>query len=354
MKWAICVALVGALLLGGAARAQSSAGDRVDPAIWQGEAASGPAVHRATSVTLPAEIEGFRRTRLAALNADDVAANYERREGQSETRVTVYLFRPGALPEHSLRGSLTAFATVSPEAFVWSQGPFDLASPRALHGYKGTFKTGIGPGTVMDYLYFVRLGAWTVKVRATLGGVQNIAEEGRIDAFVRALPWTEILAANGDCTGAACTTPPFEPMDNHVAQMTLGRLLFSRQIDGRQEADLPVAASATIPLAGTVDIRRGSGDPLLYVASIPNLATYRLMRFPDPVNRMFTETFGMVSVSKPVYGLVIQIGGETLLPRLFHGEPTPEAFGEAVGGLVLSEMPGPMVSVARAAQDMPE
>lgn len=353
MKWTAFVALAGAILLGGAAQAQQLT-PGADAAIWQGDAASGSILHRVSNVTFAEELEGFRRTRVASVSATDVAVGYERQDGETRVQLTAYLFRPGALPEHSLRGSLSSFATISPEAFIWAQGPFDITSPHALHGYKGTFKTGIGPGTVMDYLYFFRLGAWTVKVRATVNGISEIEHEARIDEFVRALPWAQILAANGECSGSACTAPAFESIDNHVMQMTLGRMLFARDIEGRREMGLPVAARAEIPLAGSAEIRRGDGAPLLYVTSVPNFATYRLMRFPDPANRMLTETFGMISVSKPVYGLLIQMGGETLMPRMFHGEPTPEAFAEAVSGLVINEFPGPMVSVARAAQDIRE
>lgn len=345
--------MAGALLIAGAAQAQIIEG--ADPAIWQGEARSGPIVHRASNVTLPAELEGFRRTRVAAVSAADAAANYEWRDGRTHVRTTVFLFRPGALAEHSLRGSLAAFAAASPTAFIWSQGPFDIAAPRALHGYKGTFKTGIGPDTVMDYLYFFRLGSWTVKVRSTVTGIRETVQEARIDAFVRGLPWQQILAANGDCSGAACSAPAFEPIDNHYMQTMLGPLLLARSpFDEGREAQFPVVLRSANPLGGDSEIRRGDGEPVLYVTQVPGLATYRLIRIPDIANRLLTEGFGATSITKPVYGLMIRVGGDDLMPRLFHGEPTPEAFAEAVSGLVLNELPGPMVPVERAARETPE
>lgn len=351
----ILVALAGAWLTAGLAGAQPPSNAAADPAIWQGEAGSGPILHRASNVSLPERIEGFRRTRVTALGPDDVAAHYEWRDGRTAAQVTLYLFRPGALPEHGLRGSLAAFAAISPSAFIWSQGPFDIAAPRPLHAYKGTFKTGIGPDTIMDYLYFVRLGGWTVKVRATLTGITGMESEERLDALVRALPWTEILAANGACSGAACSAPDFEPIESHYMQMMLPTALAAgMRFDPDREAGLPVAARAEIPLAGNAEIRRSDGAPLLYVTSVPNFATYRLVRIPDPANRLLTDGFGRISVTRPVYGLFMRMGGEDLMPRMFHGEPTPEAFGRAVAGLVIDELPGPMVPVARAARETPE
>jgi hypothetical protein len=348
-------ALAAAALLAGTAQAQPRPIEGADPAIWQGEARSGPIVHRASNVALPEELEGYRRARVIAVAADDAAANYEWREGRTRVRATVYLFRPGELPEHSLRGSLNALSIASPSAFVWAQGPFDVESPRALHGYKGTFKTGIGPNTVMDYLYFFRLGTWTVKVRATMTGVEEIEQEERLDAFVRALPWDQILAANGDCNGAACSAPAFEAIDNHMMQSTLGPMLFMRtSFDTEAEAALPVATRAEIAPMGTLEVRSSEGEQVSYVATLPELATYRLVRIPDEANDMITETFGRFSVTKPVYGLLIQSGEHPLMPRLFHGEPTPEAFAEAVRGLVLNELPGPIVPLSQVVREMPE
>lgn len=345
--------LLGALLLAGAARAQAQVTEGADPAIWQGEATRGVAVHRSSNVGLPAEIESFRRTRLAAVNADDAAANYEASDGNARTRLTVFLFRPGSLPEHSLRGSLTAFGAVSPTAFIWSTGPFDVPGARPLHGYKGVFKTGIGPDTVMDYLYFIPMGRWTVKVRATVTGINDIRQEQRIDAFVRALAWDQILTANGECTGRACTAPAFERIDNHYMSAMLARLLLTRMtFDTAAEARLPVAARPSIGIMGPTEIRRADEGPVRYVATVRDLATYRLVRLPDPAVGLLTEAFGILSVNKPVYAMVVAMGSDRFMPFFFHGEPTPEAFGAAVDSLVMNEMPGMFYTVAQAARDM--
>ena len=352
--WIVGIVCLLSALSGPPATSQPARG--ADPAIWEGEEAAGPIRHRASNVSLPAELEGFARAEVRAISAEDVAASYQATDGSAQTRITVYLFRPGSLPEHRLRGSVSAFATLSPQAFVWSAGPFDIHGDPGLHGYKGTYKTGVGPGTVLDYLYFLELGAWTVKVRATLSGEgQDEAQEGRIDAFVRGLPWQQILAANGGCTGSACSAPAFEPMYNHFAQTVAARLLLRlAPADARAEARLPVEARHDVPLVGPMEIRRSDGNPLLYVAEVPNLATYRLVRIPEVANRLFTEAFGRLSIDKPVYALTLRSGGEDLMARLYHGTPTAEAFGAAVDQLVLEAMPPPMVPVADHARTLPE
>ncbi|MGZ8283515.1 MAG: hypothetical protein ACXWUN_11295 [Allosphingosinicella sp.] len=323
---------------------------------WQGDATSGPVVHRASQVTFPAELESFRRTDIRAVSADDVSAGYRATDGNAEIRASVYLFRPGALPEHRLRGSMAAFATLSPEAFVWSTGPFDVAGRQRLHGYKGTFKTGVGPGTSLDYLYFFELGGWTVKVRATLSGTgQEMAHEARLDAFVRGLPWDQILAANGACTGRACTTPPTDTMINHFVQLRLPPLLpHLMRFDAEAEAALPAVARADLPLVGSQEVRRGNGQPLVYVMTLPSLGTFRLVRLPEPFTPLFTESFGRVSIERPIFALLQQINRHDFAPRFLHGEPTPEAFAAVVGELVPSIAPEPMLSVADAARAMPE
>jgi hypothetical protein len=339
-----------------AAPAASQPREGADPAVWQGEATGGEIVHRASGVAFPETLEGFRRTRVAAVAADDVAAGYRAVDGDVEIEATVYLFRPGSLPEHRLRGSVAAFGMLSPEAFVWSTGPFDVAGPQRLHGYKGTFKTGIGPGTALDYLYFLELGSWTIKVRATLSGSgQEAAHEGRIDAFVRALPWPQILAANGACRGRACTAPPVDVMINHFLQLQLPPLLArAMPLDAAAVDGLPVVLRADLPLVGAQDIRRSDGQPLLYAVTLPSLGTYRLVRLPQPITGLFTDTFGRVSIERPVFALLQHTGGNDFAPRFFHGEPTPEDFVAVVAELVPDVAPDPMLPVAEAARRMRE
>lgn len=310
-----------------------------DPAVWESAEASGAVVHRASRVALPAELGGFARGRLAAVGPEDVAAAYNSKDGAGATDATVYLFRPGALPEHKLRGSVESFGTLNPKAFLWSAGPFDIAGATPLHGWKGVFKTGIGPDTVMDYLYFVELGRWTVKVRATLSGVKEPAQEARIDSFVRALPWAQILAANGECTGAACKAPPFDAFRSHVFETRLAPLLAAKmEFKPKEEAKLPVAGQADASMFGKVDVRRSDTGELVYVVAIPQFFTYRLVRLPPPVTKLFTEGFGTLSIDKPVYAMVVKVGPTGLMPRLFNGEPTAEAFGAAAGGMVFEEV----------------
>ncbi len=329
--------------------------ERADPAIWQGEAVGGPIVHRASNVSLPAEIAGFSRFRVGAVRPDDVAANYRLKSGESETIATIFLFRPGSLPEHRIKGSLLAFASASPTAFMWANGPLEIPAPSPLFGYKGVFKTGIGPDTVMDYLYFLELGKWTVKVRATINGVKSPSQEKAIDDFVRALPWSEILAANGACSGPACAPLPAAiPFDSHYMELMLGRLLFGRtNFDRKAERALPVAYQVSLPLGGTADIHRSETEPLVYVTEVKGLTTYRLMRLPDPVEKFPKEGFGMLSVGKPIYGLVIGSGDQLLMPRLFSGRPSPEMFSATVGELILNPTANPFVTVKETAEAMP-
>ncbi|HEX8223238.1 MAG TPA: hypothetical protein VF605_05425 [Allosphingosinicella sp.] len=325
-----------------------------DPAIWQSAQPGAPVVHRASQVPLPAELGGFSRGRLAAVGPEDVAAGYGLKDGSGATDATVYLFRPGTLPEHKLKGSVQSFGTLNPKAFLWSAGPFDISAPTPLHAWKGVFKTGIGPDTVMDYLYFVELGRWTVKVRATLSGVKESAQEARIDSFVKALPWAQILAANGECAGAACKAPPFDSFRSHVFETRLGPLLATKmEFKPKEEAKLPVAGQADVSMFGKADIRRSDKGELVYVVAVPNFFTYRLVRLPPPVTQLFTEGFGTLSIDKPVYAMVIKVGPTGLMPRLYNGEPTAEAFGAALDGMVFEEAKE-FQPVADFAKSLPE
>lgn len=310
-----------------------------DPAIWEGPPGEAPIVHRASRVALPAEIAGFARGRLAAVGPEDVAAAYGLKDGAGATVATVYLFRPGSLPEHKLKGSVGSFGTLHPKAFLWSAGPFDISGPTPIHAWKGVFKTGIGPDTVMDYLYFVDLGRWTVKVRATLSGVKEPAQEARIDSFVRGLPWAQILAANGECGGSACKAPPFDSFRSHAFETKLAPLLATKmEFKPKEEAKLPVAGQADVSMFGKAAIRRSDKGELVYVVAVPGFFTYRLVRLPPAVTQLFTEGFGTLSIDKPVFAMLIKLGRTGLMPRLYNGEPTAEAFGAALDGMVFEEL----------------
>ena len=349
-SWLAC--LVGALLLAAPVKAQDA--PTVDPSVWQGDA-TGTIVHRASNVSFPGEIEGFRRTQAHAFASDDVALQYETAQGPMRALVSVYLFRSGRSSQHSRRGSLLAFAQQSPDSFVWSSGPFNVAGAQPLRGYKGTFKTGLGPSSLMDYLYLLELGTWTVKVRATLSGFSEVGHEGRIDALVRALPWSQILAANGACSGSACSSAAFETIEHHFMQTIVGPVLFSEdRYDTRPEERLPIVYRAEIPRRGEVEIRRSEQAPLVYVTNVPGLATYRLFRFPEPANQVITETFGSLSIDKPLFGVEVRVDGRSHMPRLFVGEPTVEAFASAVSELAVNGMPASFLSVAALSRSLPE
>lgn len=315
-----------------------------DPAIWEGKAKSGPIVHRATKVSFPEEKEGFTRFRVASVTPTDVVANYRAKDGKTEILISVFLFRPGSLPEHKLKGSLASFASLSRTAFVWASGPFDVAAGSKLHGYKGTFKTGIGPGSVLDYLYFFPLGDWTVKVRASAAELSEPEQEGRIDSFVRGLPWSSMLAANGACRGTACRAPAFEIVDGHFMQSVLGPLIATKMsFDPAKEAALPVAARV-----GSVEVRRPAAGDAVFVATAGD-KPYRLVRIPDAAKPLLTVGFGRLTVEGPIFGLLVPNGDKSAMPRLYHGEPSAEAFGEEVARLAKTALPGMFVPVADAA-----
>lgn len=350
MRKLFAAAALAALISGGGPAAARAAPpgmtEGADSAVWDGKAESGPIVHRASKVSFPEESGGFKRFRVGSVTPTDVVANYRDKDGDAEFLISVFLFRPGSLPEHRLKGSLASFASLSPSAFIWAAGPLDVAADPRLHGYKGTFKTGIGPGSVLDYLYFFPLGDWTVKVRASAAGMKEPEQEGRIDAFVRALPWTAILAANGACTGTACSAPASEIVDGHMMQSLLGPLIATKMsFDSGKEASLPVAARV-----GKVEVRRPAEGDAVYVATIGDRPPYRLIRIPDPAKGLLTEVFGRLTLDKPLYGLLVKNGDKGAMPLLFHGEPSAEALGEQVARLAKHDLPGMFVSVAEAAR----
>jgi hypothetical protein len=293
-----------------------------DPRFWQGEAASGAILHRESGISLPEAFGNFRRTRVGALSATDVFANYAHRRGEHETSVTVYVFRPGSLPEHRLPAAVEAIGLRSPQAFLWSDGPFLIGSTPELRAYKATFKTGIGPNTIMDYLYFAPLGRWTIKVRATLPSTTDIENEREIDALVRALPWAAALGGAGSCTGWACETASAAPFNSHMAEGAgIGNLLITR-------------SGAPTPTY----TERG----------------YRLTEILIPeLSRLFTESYGAISVGSPIYAVETGRGEQRSIQRFFAGRPTEAQFRRTVE--LLREHPerGPMVPPALAARHAP-
>jgi hypothetical protein len=342
-----------------AAQAQQGAPQLIkgaDPSVWEGLETQGPIVHRASKVALPAQLEGFERTEVMAVGPEDAIAKYLLKDGALQTIASVYLFRPGDLPEHRLKGSVNSFATANASAFLWSSGPFAIGPAPRLHGSKLVFKTGIGPDTVMDYLYFVPLGRWTAKVRATMTGIKGEGDpEGKLDAFVRGLPWAQLLAANGECSGTACTVPGFDPFRSHYPEMMLSKLLgATMKFDRKKEAKLPVVGRATASILGEVEIRSSDGNPLLYVATVPKLATYRIVRLPDAAKGLFSEGFGRMSIDKPVYALLIDSGDGSFMTRLYNGEPTREAFAKDINDLVEIGVGGPFLPVKTYAASLPD
>jgi hypothetical protein len=288
-----------------------------DPAIWQGEAERGPIVQRESGIALPDRFGNFTRFRVGGLSSTDAFANYRyTRSNGGVSLVTVFLFRPGTLPEHRLPVSVAAISVRTPQAFLWSDGPFLARTTPELRGYKATFKTGIGPDTVMDYLYFFPLGDWTVKVRATVASPTDIEHEREVDALVRALPWDQILRAAGTCTGWACRLDRAFPFNSHMSE-GMPELVF-----GRRPAQTPVYSAHG----------------------------FRLVPVPDEsLPHIMEETFGSVNVRAPLYAIETGSGRSRQVPRFFSGLPTQAEFERAVSMLREHPEPGALVSPIEAA-----
>ncbi len=302
-----------------------------DAKIWAGAVDSGPLTHLATQSVFPEKIGEFQRFRLMAIDDGlDVVVNYEFRRKPHNVIASVFLFQPEDLPEHKLKGAITAIGLVSPETFLWSDGPFTVYAPRKLRLFKGTYKTGIGPDTVMDYLYFGQLGKWTVKIRATLPSPQDVKEEVALDGFVRALPWAAIEAANGSCTGSACDSATAMAFNSHTLEGMLGRLVAMMQ------------AKSGAPRAEPLFALKQGGDQ------------WRVTALDAKLEGIFSSAYGAVTPSAPMFTLVRERQGKPEIVRFFSGAPTEEQFKSNVDGLVKSPEDTPFISPAKAAAYQPD
>ena len=215
--------------------------------------------------------------------------------------------------------------------FLWADGPFDIDAPQKLRGYKATYKVGIGADTLLEYLYFIELGTWTAKVRATLPASKEPAEEGQIDAFVRALPWASILASNGACTGSACDGERAMPFNNHMAEMFLTKIVAS----GQGKALLGDAAEP-------VYAREAGGK------------RWTLYPLDEKIAPLFAEAFGRISARAPLYSLSWSAKKESGVTRFFAGKPSEEAFAATVDGLVAHPETSAFIAPADAAAYAPD
>lgn len=351
--------IVAAMMLAPAAPLAAQPADAPNPAIWANDA-DGAIRHKLSGVAFPPAYGIFKRSRVVTIAPDgsDVAIGYDAQDGASHIRLSLYLFRPRG-DERGVKGALTALAAHSPQAFVWADGPFLIPAPRQspvpLRAYKGVYKTGEGPRAVLDYLYQAELGAWSVKVRATIAPANDPSQEEAIDLVVRDLPWAAILKANGPCTGLACRTTGAAPFDSHMAEALLPNLLLRTiKFDPAAERVLPVVGKAATPPLGDVAIRRATKEPLVYVAEVAGLGTFRLIKLPDVLRRLVDGAFGKLSIEGPVYAAVIDSAGSLLMPRFFAGgEPTPAQFGAVVSELVLHSTASPFVTVKETAAAIP-
>jgi len=334
MFWRLVAAAATATMAVGSAAAQDEiAGKQIirtaDPAIWSGEVAQGILRHVATGTAFPENIGDYRRVAVVAIgDGNDVSVRYELNRAPKAIRVTVYLYKPEDFAEHRLPGAIRAIGLLSPEAFLWSDGLFSVTAPTPLRLFKGTYKTGIGPDTVMDYLYFAPLGAWTVKVRATMASPKDIAEEAAIDQLVRDMPWSTILAANGTCEGKACRTEGAAPFNSHLFEGMIARMMTA--LNGKPDA---AKLSSQAPLFET---REGG-------------ATWRAAELNGQFAEAFENSYGALSVSTPLFILTREDGGKLAVPRFFSGAPTQAEFDAQVKQLSATPEHSDMLSPAQSA-----
>jgi hypothetical protein len=304
-----------------------------DPAIWSGSETNGPITHIATGTVFPESIDGFQRTSLMALdNGNDVMLHYRLKRDPASIGISAFLFQRGALAEHRLKGAIASLGhNRNDMIFLWADGPFDIEAPQKLRGFKATYKVGIGPDTVLEYLYFIELGKWTAKVRATLPASKEPAEEGRIDAFVRALPWPAILAANGTCNGSACDGERAMPFNSHMAEMFLTKLVASGQGKALQgDAAEPVYA------------REAGGK------------RWTLYPLDEKIAPLFADAFGRISTRAPLYTLSWSAKKESGVTRFFAGKPGEDVFAATVDGLVAHPETSAFIAPGDAAAYAPD
>lgn len=308
--------------LPGTALAQQRVGDHtvyheVRPEFWRGNATRGPLTHLATGAVFPDRVGDFRRQRVMNIDdGDDSMVHYTASIDGRRALISVFLFKPDDMAEHRLVGALGSIGYGRSGMFLWSDGPFRIEAPgQSLRAYKATFKTGIGPGTVLDYLYFAPLGQWTVKVRVTLEDPREVEAENEANSLVRALPWQAILAANGACTGRACSIDGATAINSHYNEGMLGRLMTTLEARGGEDR-----------------ARVGSVEPLFSIER--GGATWQVHALSGPFLVMFTESFGNVSAAEPLFTLTRVAGSDRRIVRFFTGSPSEAQVSAHIDGLI--------------------
>lgn len=279
---------------------------------WQGDATRGPVVYKPLGIAFPERLGKFERFRVSGFEGlPDFWVNYDWKRPAGNARLTVFLFKPRAsMAEHTIAGSINSFgqANGSELTFVWSDGPRNIATPeRELRFFKGTYKTGIGPGTVLDYIYFADLGTWRVKVRVTLPSSSDPTDEAEIEAAIAALDWKAILAGNGACSGPACTTDGPAVFNNHMGEMFLTKVINSGQ--GKK-----LSGDASKPLFQ----RKVEGTE------------WEVFPLDPRINELFAKGYGALSLAPTTYSLSWHKGGKSGIVRFFSGEPSEAMFNREV------------------------
>lgn len=185
--------------------------------------------HEKSGWIYPAAVGDFRLDKTGCLpDLDDCTASYS----DGKNHATVYVYSPSSKAEDAslagavefLEARITGSLLDGPSWVErFSEGPFRVGDAVQLRGNKVYYKIGMGPGSVHEYLYYFDTGAWIIKIRVS-GPTNDRSVFGRIDGFVRGMPWTGLLTDPSRCTGAACATNRVLPIRTLVLE-TLSMLL---------------------------------------------------------------------------------------------------------------------------------
>lgn len=283
---------------------------------WQGEATKGELIYKPIALSFPDTLGKFERRRVGGFEGiADFWVNYGLKRPAGDTTMTLFFFQPrSSMAEHTISGSLSSLNSAlgaDNPTFVWADGPRLLKSgDRELRFFKGTYKTGIGPGTIMDYIYFADLGNWRVKVRVTMPSPDSVELEQSVERAIEAIDWKAVMAANGACTGPACDTTSVVPFNHHIGEMFLSQVVNSGQ--GNK-----LSGDAAKPLFE----RKVDGT------------NWTVWPLDAKLGELFAGAYGALSISGTSYSLSWEKGGKKGMVRFFSGLPSEAQFNHEVDEL---------------------
>lgn len=301
------------------------------PSLWEGDALKGPVVYKPANLTFPQNLGKFQRARVAGIDgSEDFWVNYTLPRATGQIAFTVFLFKPNAImAEHTIPGSLRALtaATGGSGTFIWSDGRRILRSgERDLSFFKGTYKTGIGPRTVLDYLYFADLGTWRVKIRVTVPASSDPADETMIETAISALDWRAILAANGDCSGRACQPDQPFAFNHHFTEMALNSIMQSQK--GK--------------------VTSGAAAKPYYKRKVKGFE-WQVYPLDKQLFPLLSDGYGALSIGPQAYTLIWHKGGKKGLVRFFSGQPSTAMIDREIDRLTTRPELSAFVPIADAA-----